>query len=43
MDEKLECFLIGVVLKKLRSAGFGGSVEEEGGNELCQGLETMDQ
>lgn len=30
-------FLIGVVLKELRSAGSGGSVVEEVGNELCQG------
>lgn len=40
MDKNLQCFLIGAVLKGLRSAGCGGTVEEEVGIELCQGWET---
>lgn len=37
MDKNLQCFLIEVVLKGLRSAGCGGTVEEKVGIELCQG------
>lgn len=38
MDKKLEYFLIRVVLKELRSAGCGGSMVGEVGNELCYRL-----